>query len=72
MLNCNEILSASFADILFQDRNKEYGAYRLRKDYPRHMGIALAAMAVLTGICVGVCLTGSNQQPSIGYMISSV
>lgn len=72
MLNCNEILSASFADILFQDRNKEYGAYRLRKDYPRHLCIALAAMAAFMGICVWLCLIGSNQQPSIGSMISSV
>lgn len=72
MLDSKEILSASFADILFQDRNKEYGAYRLRKDYPRHLCIALAAMAAFMCICVWLCLTGSKQRPSIGYMISPV
>lgn len=28
-------------DIIFADRNKEYGAYQLRRDYPRYVGRAL-------------------------------
>lgn len=44
----------SFNDIVFQIRNKEYGAYRLRKKYNRNMligslvGILIVGTAVLT------------------------
>jgi protein TonB len=31
----------AFDDIVFEERNKEYGAYRLRKRYNRNMSIAL-------------------------------
>jgi len=31
----------AFDDIVFEDRNKEYGAYRLRKRYNRNVTIAL-------------------------------
>lgn len=36
-----KILHADLLDILFENRNKSYGAYFLRKRYPRHLGIAL-------------------------------
>ena len=51
MLTNQQILSASFSDILFQDRNKAYGAYLLRKEYTNHMKWALGAMI---GICIAV------------------
>ncbi|MFI5133357.1 MAG: energy transducer TonB [Chitinophagales bacterium] len=37
----NEILQASLLDILFNNRNKDYGAYKLRKDYNHRLLIAL-------------------------------
>jgi protein TonB len=37
----NEILQADLLDILFEDRNKLYGAYTLRKTYSRRLGFAL-------------------------------
>jgi len=36
-----EILQADLLDILFEHRNKLYGAYALRKTYSRRLGIAL-------------------------------
>ena len=36
-----EILQADLLDILFEHRNKLYGAYALRKTYARHLGFAL-------------------------------
>lgn len=44
------ILKADVLDILFEGRNKEYGAYALRKEYDKRMMIALGTMlvAVLT------------------------
>lgn len=49
MLTKQQILTASFNDILFQDRNQGYGAYALRKEYNNHMKVAIGAM-------VGICL----------------
>src|SRR6185436_7434423 len=42
-----EILQADLLDILFEHRNKSYGAYALRKTYDRRLSIALGA-ALLT------------------------
>lgn len=38
----NTIKAPSFDDIVFEKRNKEYGAYRLRKKYNRNVLISLA------------------------------
>jgi len=37
-----ELLQASLLDILFDGRNKEYGAYSLRKSYSQRLGFSLA------------------------------
>ena len=44
-MESNKILNADILDIIFEGRNKEYGAYQLRKTYNRRLLIALAAMA---------------------------
>ncbi len=36
-----KMTAPSFDDIVFEDRNKEYGAYKLRKKYNRTVVIAL-------------------------------
>ena len=40
-MTSNEILKADILDILFDNRNKQYGAYALRKNYNHRLGIAL-------------------------------
>ena len=40
-METNKILSADFLDILFEGRNKAYGAYDLRKTYNKRIGMAL-------------------------------
>jgi protein TonB len=40
-MTSQQILSSDVIDILFEHRNKQYGAYRLRKDYPRELGKAV-------------------------------
>jgi protein TonB len=44
MQDANQILTADFIDILFDGRNKGYGAYELRRSYEKRMMIAMAAM----------------------------
>ncbi|HEY0066839.1 MAG TPA: energy transducer TonB [Flavisolibacter sp.] len=41
-MTSNEILQADVLDIIFDNRNKQYGAYALRKNYNFRMGVALA------------------------------
>jgi protein TonB len=46
-----EILQANLLDIVFEHRNKNYGAYALRKNYPQRLQwsvlIALALASLL-------------------------
>lgn len=53
-MESNKILQADFLDIIFEGRNKEYGAYELRKSYPKRITRALVAMI---GICLLVFIT---------------
>ena len=47
MLDVNKIMSADILDIIFDGRNKEYGAYELRKTYNKRLTTALVGMAAL-------------------------
>lgn len=46
-MDINKILNADVLDIIFEGRNKEYGAYELRKTYNRRIGIAVSVMAAV-------------------------
>lgn len=59
-MDVNKILSADVLDILFDGRNKEYGAYDLRKTYNSRLTKALiGAAVVLLLILVGNILANS-------------
>lgn len=47
----NKILNSDYLDILFEGRNKKYGGYELRKNYPKRVG---KTMLVLLGIGVSI------------------
>lgn len=56
-MEANKILNSDFLDILFEGRNKEYGAYDLRRSYNRRMWRALLIVALLlAGIGVAAIL----------------
>jgi periplasmic protein TonB len=44
-MDVNKIMSADILDLIFEGRNKDYGAYELRKTYNRRLAIALIATA---------------------------
>lgn len=46
-MESNKILSADILDIIFEGRNKEYGAYELRRTYHKRITIALASMVAI-------------------------
>jgi periplasmic protein TonB len=43
-MTSQQILKADLLDILFENRNKEYGAYKLRREYPSHLKKAVGIM----------------------------
>jgi protein TonB len=54
-MEANKILSADILDLIFEDRNKDYGAYDLRKTYNKRIFIAL----VITASIALLALLGS-------------
>ena len=44
-MEANKILQADILDLIFEDRNKEYGAYELRSKYNKRITLALAITA---------------------------
>jgi protein TonB len=62
-MDSNKILNADMLDIIFDGRNKEYGAYDLRKTYRRRMTIALGIMlTVALLVFVGVMLANNIEK----------
>jgi protein TonB len=59
-MDINKILKSDYLDILFEGRNKEYGGYELRRNYPRRVRNAayilmgLSAMLVLVEVVSGM------------------
>ncbi len=59
-MTSQEILKASLIDIVFDNRNKAYGAYTLRKQYPQRLGIALGI--ALSSVILILLLAPSFKQ----------
>jgi periplasmic protein TonB len=54
-MKSEQILTADLLDIIFENRNKAYGAYSIRKAYPSHLKKALGMMLLLvTGLSLYV------------------
>src|ERR1700712_5711555 len=62
-MEVNKILSADVLDIIFDGRNKDYGAYDLRKTYNRRLRIALLVMFSVAA-ALGIGFIVSNIQDS--------
>lgn len=64
----SEILKANLLDIIFENRNKDYGAYSLRKNYGNRMLIALGAglsFVLLVVFILTKSKVESNDKPLI-------
>ncbi len=67
-METNKILSADILDILFEGKNKEYGAYELRKTYNKRIGKALLITAsifilIFVGSVIAKKIEDSNVKP---------
>jgi protein TonB len=52
-MEVNKILSSDLLDLLFEDRNKAYGAYDLRKTYNKRLRTALICTAAVALLALG-------------------
>jgi protein TonB len=59
-MEVNKILSADVLDIIFEGRNKEYGAYQLRKTYNKRL---VTSLLIVGGLCLLLF---------VGYLVSSL
>ena len=56
----NKILSASILDLVFDGRNKEYGAYELRVTYPQRIKRSMIVVFIIAAIAItGAALANS-------------
>ncbi len=65
-MEANKILSADVLDLIFEDRNKEYGAYNLRKTYNKRITRALIITASVAVLAIG-CSLLSSKLKSVKY-----
>jgi protein TonB len=59
-MEANKILSADILDLIFEDRNKDYGAYELRKTYNKRITRALIITASVGLLAIGGSLLAST------------
>src|SRR5215831_11320208 len=64
-MDTNRILSADVLDIIFEGRNKDYGAYELRKTYNKRLATALIIMAGIIAF-IGIAYFVSNAMGNSG------
>ncbi len=62
----NEIMQANLLDIIFENRNKEYGAYALRSGYNNRLYAALGAG--LSGIVLLIFINSFNRKAASVYV----
>jgi protein TonB len=65
-MEINKILSSDVLDLLFEDRNKAYGAYELRKTYKKRLTVALLVTAVVALLALGGSLLASSLKKKEG------
>ena len=63
-MEANKILSADVLDLIFEGKNKEYGAYNLRKTYNKRITRAFIITASVAVIAIGGSLLASNLKGS--------
>src|SRR5688572_2482815 len=58
-MDINKIMSADILDLIFEGRNKDYGAYELRKSYNRRLTWALVGTAIVCILLIGGYFLGN-------------
>jgi len=67
-MDANKIMSADFLDLLFENRNKDYGAYELRRTYNRRITKALLITASVALLALLGSLLANQIQKGAGKL----
>lgn len=65
----SSILSADLLDILFDGRNKNYGAYELRKSYDKRISYALVVTALTCLLFIAGSIMAGSKKSSKGEIV---
>lgn len=72
-MDINKIQSADILDILFDGRNKEYGAYDLRKTYNKRIKFSLAGMVLICLLMlVGSLIANSTKKSKSEIVVADM
>ncbi len=72
-MDINKIQSADILDILFDGRNKEYGAYDLRKTYNRRIKISIAGMFTVCALfLIGSLVANSTKKNKTELVVADM
>ncbi|WP_207512027.1 energy transducer TonB [Longitalea luteola] len=62
-MESSTILTADVLDIIFEGRNKDYGAYQLRRTYSKRLWTSIAVMlSVILLCCIGFVFAGGKKE----------
>ena len=67
-MEVNKILNSDYLDLIFEGRNKVYGGYELRKNYPKRVRtalIVLGGIALATALYAVIALSTHAEKPKI-------
>ncbi len=64
-MDANKILSTDFLDLLFEGRNKSYGAYELRRGYNKRLWTAMGGTALGFALIAGGIFLKSQMTPAV-------
>ncbi|MBM3415482.1 MAG: hypothetical protein FJY20_03345 [Bacteroidetes bacterium] len=67
-MQTNQILSAPLIDIIFDGRNKDYGAYELRKAYEKRIRKALLITLLLAVLGFGSVVLANTMKIITGLL----
>ncbi len=69
-MDVNKILSADILDIIFEGRNKSYGAYDLRKTYSKRITYALIGTLIICALLVISSVVANSSKKKAVEMIA--
>lgn len=64
-MEISKILTADVLDIIFEGKNKEYGAYELRKTYSKRLTTSLSVMGALVLLLIAGYVFGMNRKSEV-------
>jgi protein TonB len=72
-MDVNKILTADFLDLIFDGRNKEYGAYDLRKTYNKRITYALVGTFIICALLlVGSIIANTAKKAKADIVVQDV